>query len=128
MAALHKFNPVRLAYIRDRAAAHFGRDPTRLDSLAGLAASSISAVAAAFSPSRWRGLAPRWSAPIPSESNIAVARASRRAGRALRSITATPAPRRWPQAGERFDVVLAMEVVEHVADLDLFVEIGGRRW
>ncbi|MGB6549799.1 MAG: bifunctional 3-demethylubiquinol 3-O-methyltransferase/2-polyprenyl-6-hydroxyphenol methylase, partial [Xanthobacteraceae bacterium] len=25
MAALHKFNPVRLAYIRDRAAAHFGR-------------------------------------------------------------------------------------------------------
>ena len=36
MAALHQFNPVRLAYIRDRAAAHFGRDPTRLDSLAGL--------------------------------------------------------------------------------------------
>src|SRR5438105_5562460 len=36
MAALHKFNPVRLAYIRDRAAAHFGRDPNRLDSLAGL--------------------------------------------------------------------------------------------
>src|SRR5258708_26449437 len=36
MAALHKFNPVRLAYIRDRAAAHFDRDPKRLDSLAGL--------------------------------------------------------------------------------------------
>src|SRR5579871_4020128 len=36
MATLHKFNPVRLAYIRDRAAAHFGRDPKRLDSLAGL--------------------------------------------------------------------------------------------
>ena len=36
MAALHKFNPVRLAYIRDRAAAHFDRDPLRLDCLAGL--------------------------------------------------------------------------------------------
>src|SRR5271154_7548040 len=36
MAALHKFNPVRLAYIRDHVAKHFGRDPTRLDSLAGL--------------------------------------------------------------------------------------------
>ena len=36
MAALHALNPVRLAYIRDRAAAHFGRDPKRLDSLAGL--------------------------------------------------------------------------------------------
>src|SRR5579863_9991557 len=36
MAALHKFNPVRLAYIRDRTAAHFGHDRLRLDSLAGL--------------------------------------------------------------------------------------------
>src|ERR1700683_4813820 len=36
MAALHKLNPVRLGYIRDRAAAHFDRDPARLDSLKGL--------------------------------------------------------------------------------------------
>src|SRR5215472_5547909 len=36
MAPLHKFNPVRLGYVRDRAAAHFDRDPNRLDSLAGL--------------------------------------------------------------------------------------------
>ena len=36
MAALHKFNPVRLAYIRDRTAEHFGRDPKSLGSLSGL--------------------------------------------------------------------------------------------
>ena len=36
MAALHKFNPVRLGYIRDQAAAHFGRDPKKLDCLKGL--------------------------------------------------------------------------------------------
>src|SRR5215212_6244035 len=36
MAPLHKFNPVRLAYIRDRLVAHFGRDSKRLDSLKGL--------------------------------------------------------------------------------------------
>jgi len=35
-ATLHRLNPVRLGYIRDRAAAHFGRDATRLDSLKGL--------------------------------------------------------------------------------------------
>ncbi|HEY3792761.1 MAG TPA: bifunctional 2-polyprenyl-6-hydroxyphenol methylase/3-demethylubiquinol 3-O-methyltransferase UbiG, partial [Bradyrhizobium sp.] len=35
-ATLHRFNPVRLGYIRDRAAAHFHRDPARLDSLKGL--------------------------------------------------------------------------------------------
>src|SRR5580700_10562703 len=36
MAALHKLNPVRLAYIRDHAATHFNPDPARLDSLNGL--------------------------------------------------------------------------------------------
>src|SRR5215475_8662194 len=36
MAPLHKFNPVRIGYIRDRAAGHFGSDPKRLDSLKGL--------------------------------------------------------------------------------------------
>src|SRR5437762_2038178 len=33
MAPLHKFNPLRLAYIRDQAAVHFRRDAKRLDSL-----------------------------------------------------------------------------------------------
>src|SRR6202050_2324742 len=36
MAALHKLTPVRLGYIRDHTAAHFDRDPARLDSLKGL--------------------------------------------------------------------------------------------
>ena len=36
MAPLHKFNPVRLGYIRDQAALHFSRDPKRLDVLNGL--------------------------------------------------------------------------------------------
>src|SRR5215510_12493533 len=36
MAPLHKFNPVRLAYIRDQAAACFDRDPKKLDCLKGL--------------------------------------------------------------------------------------------
>src|SRR5471030_1307396 len=36
MAPLHKLNPVRLGYIRDKAAARFGRDPKKLDCLKGL--------------------------------------------------------------------------------------------
>src|SRR5688572_30282711 len=36
MAPLHKFNPVRLGYIRDQVTRHFGRNPKRLDSLKGL--------------------------------------------------------------------------------------------
>src|SRR4029453_13273616 len=36
MAPLHKFNPVRLAYIRDQVAARFNRDAKKLDCLKGL--------------------------------------------------------------------------------------------
>ena len=36
MKTLHRFNPVRLAYIRDAAAAHFGREPRGGKPLAGL--------------------------------------------------------------------------------------------
>ena len=36
MAPLHKFNPVRIGYIRDQAAARFARNPKRLDSMKGL--------------------------------------------------------------------------------------------
>src|SRR5580692_12517432 len=36
MGMLHKFNPVRLGFIRDAACRRFGRDPKRLDSLEGL--------------------------------------------------------------------------------------------
>ena len=30
MAMLHKFNPVRLAYIRDQVATHFGKNPRQI--------------------------------------------------------------------------------------------------
>src|SRR6202012_451798 len=36
MAPLHKFNPVRIGYVRDRATERFSRDPKKLDSLKGL--------------------------------------------------------------------------------------------
>ena len=36
MAALHRLNPVRLAYIRDATCQQFGRDPKRVGCLTGL--------------------------------------------------------------------------------------------
>src|SRR5712671_5413828 len=36
MGVLHKFNPVRLGYIKEAACRRFDRDPKRLDSLSGL--------------------------------------------------------------------------------------------
>ena len=67
MAALHKFNPVRLAFIRDRSAAHFGCYPwlsrqSRRPADSGYRLRRRRAVS-----SRWRGSARRWLAPTPSE-------------------------------------------------------------
>src|SRR5271170_1228652 len=72
MAALHKFNPVRLAYIRDRVAEHFDRDPTRLDSLAGLRFLDIGCGAGILSEPLAR-LGASVVGADPSDSNIAVA-------------------------------------------------------
>ena len=119
MAALHKFNPVRLAYIRDRACARFGRDPKRLDSLSGLRMLDIGCGGGILSEPLAR-LGAAMVGADPSERNVAAARAhAERAGVAVDYRCATAEA--LADAGERFDVVLAMEVVEHVADVGLFV-------
>jgi 2-polyprenyl-6-hydroxyphenyl methylase / 3-demethylubiquinone-9 3-methyltransferase len=123
MAALHKFNPVRLAYIRDRAAAHFGRDPGRLDSLAGLRILDIGCGAGILCEPLTR-LGAAVVGADPSESNIAVAR-HHAAQSGLAIDYRQTAAEGLAEAGEVFDIVLAMEVVEHVADVGLFVELAG---
>jgi 2-polyprenyl-6-hydroxyphenyl methylase / 3-demethylubiquinone-9 3-methyltransferase len=120
MAALHRFNPVRLAYIRDRAAVHFNRDPKHLDSLAGLRILDIGCGGGILCEPLAR-LGASVVGADPSESNIAVARQhAMQAGLTIdyRSTSAEV----LAQAGESFDVVLAMEVVEHVTDVGLFVD------
>ncbi len=119
MAALHKFNPVRLAYIRDRTAEHFGRDPKRLDSLAGLRMLDIGCGGGILSEPLAR-LGAAVVGADPSESNIAVAQQHAAQARLTIDYRNTTAEA-LAQAAENFDVVLAMEVVEHVADLGLFV-------
>jgi 2-polyprenyl-6-hydroxyphenyl methylase/3-demethylubiquinone-9 3-methyltransferase len=123
MAALHKFNPVRLAYIRDRAADHFGRDARRLDSLNGLRILDIGCGGGILSEPLAR-LGAVVIGADPSETNIAVARAhAAQSGLAIdyRATTAEA----LAVAGEQFDAVLAMEVVEHVTDVGVFVGLAG---
>ncbi|HMK69583.1 MAG TPA: bifunctional 2-polyprenyl-6-hydroxyphenol methylase/3-demethylubiquinol 3-O-methyltransferase UbiG [Xanthobacteraceae bacterium] len=123
MAPLHRLNPVRLAYIRDRAAAHFERDPKRLDSLAGLRILDIGCGGGVLCEPLAR-LGASMVGADPSASNIEVAQFhAARSGLAIdyRNTTAEA----LAAAGEAFDVALAMEVVEHVADVGLFVELAA---
>ncbi len=123
MAALHKLNPVRLAYIRDRSAGHFGRDASRLDSLAGLTILDIGCGGGILA----EPLARLGAAVVgvdPSDSNIAVAR--RHAAQSQLTIDyRTSSAEALAAGGQTFDVVLAMEVVEHVTDLDAFIDTAA---
>jgi 2-polyprenyl-6-hydroxyphenyl methylase/3-demethylubiquinone-9 3-methyltransferase len=119
MAALHKLNPVRLAYIRDQAAARFSRDPKKLDCLSGLRMLDIGCGGGILSEPLAR-LGAAMVGADPAADNIAAARAHAEDSEVTVDYRATTAEELSAQA-ERFDVVLAMEVVEHVADVPLFV-------
>ncbi len=119
MAALHKFNPVRLAYIRDQAAARFDRDPKKLDCLKGLRMLDIGCGGGILSEPLAR-LGALVVGADPAEENIAAARAHAEDAGVVVDYRATTAEE-LAAAKERFDVVLAMEVVEHVTNVNAFV-------
>ncbi|GJE04348.1 bifunctional 2-polyprenyl-6-hydroxyphenol methylase/3-demethylubiquinol 3-O-methyltransferase UbiG [Methylobacterium isbiliense] len=119
MRVLHRFNPVRLTYIRDALCRHHGRDPLSSAPLDGLRIVDIGCGGGVLSePLARLGAAVTGLDPAPT--NIRVARAhAEEAGVPVdyreETIEAVVA------AGERFDAVLAMEVVEHVADRTAFI-------
>jgi len=123
MAALHKFNPVRVGYIRDQAAAHFGRDSKKLGCLKGLRMLDIGCGAGILSEPLAR-LGADMVGADPAEENIEAARAHAEDGGLAIDYRATTAED-LAGAGEQFDVVLAMEVVEHVTDVNAFVATCG---
>lgn len=122
-ATLHRFNPVRLGYIRDRVAAHFGCDPARLDSLRGLRILDIGCGGGVLSEPLAR-LGASVTGVDPVESNIAVA-AHHAAQYGLDIDYRATTAEALAEAGETFDVVLAMEVIEHVADVNLFIKVAA---
>ncbi|PZO76641.1 MAG: bifunctional 3-demethylubiquinol 3-O-methyltransferase/2-polyprenyl-6-hydroxyphenol methylase [Mesorhizobium amorphae] len=120
---LHKFNPVRLAYIRDEVAARFGRDIRAEKPLAGLRILDIGCGGGLMSEPMARLGADVVGADA-SATNIEVARLhAAQSGLAIdyRATTAEA----LADAGETFDVVLNLEVVEHVSDVGLFLEKCG---
>jgi 2-polyprenyl-6-hydroxyphenyl methylase/3-demethylubiquinone-9 3-methyltransferase len=119
MGMLHKFNPVRIGFIKEAACRRFGRDARRVDSLTGLRVLDIGCGGGLLSePIARLGAAVVGADPAGANVEAAKVHASREGLAIDYRVTTAEA---LADAGERFEVVLAMEVVEHVADLSLFV-------
>jgi len=119
MAVLHRFNPVRLTYIRDAACRQFGRDAKRPPCLKDIRILDIGCGGGILSEPLAR-LGAEVVGADPSSSNIEAAKLHAERGGLTIDYRVTAAEA-LADSAERFDVVLAMEVVEHVADVGLFV-------
>jgi 2-polyprenyl-6-hydroxyphenyl methylase/3-demethylubiquinone-9 3-methyltransferase len=123
-APLHKFNPVRLSFLKGEAAAHFGRDARSLRPFEGLTLLDIGCGGGLLSePMARLGFAV--TGADASERNIGTAKAhAAQSGLDIdyRVVTAEE----LAAEGRSYDVVLNMEVVEHVADVQAYLAACAR--
>jgi 2-polyprenyl-6-hydroxyphenyl methylase/3-demethylubiquinone-9 3-methyltransferase len=119
MAPLHRLNPVRIAWARDLIARHFKLEPQAGAPLVGVALLDVGCGAGLFAEPMARlgadvvGVDPALGA-IEAARRHAEETGARLAYRAATVEDLAAEPR-------RFDVVSAMEVIEHVADPEKFV-------
>ena len=118
-APLHKFNPTRLAFIRDQALHRFARDPAARKPFEGLRLLDIGCGGGLLSePMSRLGFAVV--GVDASERNIGTASAhAAQTGVDIDYRCSTAEA--LLAAGETFDVILNMEVIEHVADPGQFL-------
>jgi 2-polyprenyl-6-hydroxyphenyl methylase/3-demethylubiquinone-9 3-methyltransferase len=121
---LHRLNPVRVRFIRDRLAAATGRHPEEPEPLRGLSILDIGCGGGLLAEPLAR-LGADVTGIDAAERNIAIAR--RHAESVGTKVTYLPCTAEALAAQNvRFDAVLAMEIVEHVADLDAFFTAAAR--
>lgn len=119
LAPLHRLNPTRLQYIRDEVCAHYGRDARQRQPLAGLTVLDVGCGGGLVTEPLTR-LGGRVTGLDASTDVIGAARAhAAQSGLSIdyRAMSAEA----LAEAGETFDVVLALEIVEHVADVEAFL-------
>ena len=115
----HQLNPVRLEFIRDHLARHFDREPLSVKPFDGLGVLDIGCGGGLLSEPMAR-LGAQVTGIDAGEETIAAACAhTRQSG--LDIEYRHQLPEDLAREKGRFDVVLNMEVVEHVADLDAFL-------
>lgn len=117
---LHQIGPPRLSFIRDAALGHFGRDAKALKPLSGLRALDIGCGGGLVCEPLCR-MGAMVTGIDPSERNIAIAKGhGERQGLAIDYQAARVED--LVAQGVLFDLVVCLEVVEHVPDVAAFVD------
>lgn len=123
MKPLHRMNPLRTGWIAERIARRHGRDPAAPDALAGLTLLDVGCGAGLASEAFARRGARVTGLDAAGEALEAARRHASAGG--LEIDYREGLPEDLP-AGEAFDAVVALEVIEHVADREAFLAALAR--
>ena len=116
---LHQLNPLRLRFVRDRLAGRLERDPLQPKPLAGLDIVDVGCGGGLLCEPLAR-LGATVTGVDASERTVAVAQ-SHAAQSGLDIAYRQARVEELAEAGASFDAVVALEVLEHVASVDLFL-------
>lgn len=119
MAPLHRMNPARMSYIRDQACAAFDRDPASLRPLKGLDALDVGCGGGIVTESLARMGANATGLDASVEAVGAARVHAETVGLSIDYRADTVEA--LAEQDKRFDLITALEVVEHVAEVDLFL-------
>lgn len=120
---LHVFNPVRLGFIRDVVGQHFGRDARALQPFDGLRVLDIGCGGGLIAEPMARLGAAVTGVDAGQPTIAAAAHHAQSQGLAIDYRVGSAEA--LVAEGEHFDVVLNLEVVEHVADVGAFLAATG---
>ena len=119
-APLHRFNPVRLTFVRDQALARFGRDARARSPFGGLKLLDIGCGGGLVSePMRRLGFSV--TAVDAGAANVQAAAAHAAATGLVIEYRCATAEALLAEGAGPFDMILNMEVVEHVADPNAYL-------
>ena len=121
--ALHRLNPIRLQFIRDQAQAHFGAGKPRRP-LDGLSALDLGCGGGLVSAPLAR-MGADVTAVDAGEAAIGAARAYADQARLDIAFQCTTAEA-LAESGAQFDLVTALEIIEHVANVSTFLDAASK--